>query len=387
MENFFFDLSLILVGAVLLSYLAVLLKQPIIIAYILCGVIIGPWGMGVIKHVEFIETISHLGITLLLFLAGLCLHPQKLIGLFKKTSLVTLVNCAASFAIAFAFAFVFRFNLIDSLCIGLALMFSSTILVVKLLPTTRLHREKMGAMCISILILEDLLAVAVLAFIRGFSLSGGTFLNFGLLAVKLIGLIGILVLLEQFVLRRIMAYVERIHETLFVLGLAWCFGIASISHHMGLFYETGAFLAGVILARHKIAFFISEKLKPLRDFFLVLFFFTLGAQFDIFQMRSMLIPAILLALIFIIVKPWLFKKFFIIIGESKDFSKESGIRLGQLSEFSLLIAILAFRSGHISAAASQLIQLVTILTFIISSYIVVLKYPTPIGPSAKLIRD
>ncbi len=387
MEGFIFDLSILLVGAALLSYVAVLLKQPIIIAYIICGVLIGPWGIGVVKNVEFIETISHLGITLLLFLAGLCLHPEKLFSLFKRTSLVTLANCIVSFFIAFLFSLIFRFSMLDSLCIGLALMFSSTILAVKLLPTTRLHHEHMGAVCIGVLILEDLLAVVVLVFIRCLNYPQGALVNFGFLLIRLCIFIAGLVLFEQFILRKIMRYVDRLHETLFILGLAWCFGIAAISSSMGLFLETGAFFAGVVLARQPISLFISEKLKPLRDFFLVLFFFTLGAKLDLLVLKNIMLPALLLAAIFILFKPWLFSFLFRMAGETPSFAKETGFRLGQLSEFALLIAILAFDLGHISGRASQLIQLVTIFTFIASSYLVVFRYPTPIGTSKKLIRD
>ncbi|MCK5013577.1 MAG: cation:proton antiporter [Candidatus Omnitrophica bacterium] len=387
MEDLVLDLSILLVGAAFLAYLAVILKQPIIIAYILCGILVGPWGFGLIRHVEFIETISHFGITLLLFLAGLCLHPQKLIGLFKKTSLVTLANCASSFIAAFLFSLLFRFSVVDSLCIALALMFSSTILVIKLLPTTKLHQKRMGAICISVLIMQDLLAIAVLAFIRCIGSPQGALISSSILLIKLCLFLVILVLFERYVLRKVMSHVERIHEVLFVLGLAWCFGVASISNQMGLFYETGAFFAGIVLARHKIAFFISEKLKPLRDFFLVLFFFALGANLNLFVMMNIFIPSIILALVFIMIKPWIFKKAFLWAGEGESFSHETGMRLGQLSEFSLLIALLAFELGHISNGASQLIQLTTILTFIVSSYLVVYKYPTPIGTSEELIRD
>ncbi len=387
MESFILDLSILLVGAAILSFFAVILKQPIVIAYILCGVIVGPWGVGWIEHVEFIEIISHLGITLLLFLAGLCLHPQKLIQLFKKTTLVTLTNCLFSFLISFLFALLFHFSIIDSLCIGLALMFSSTILVVKLLPTTALHHEKMGASCIGVLIIEDLLAIAVLAFMRCLGSPDGALFSFMILSIKLCVFIGALIALEYFIVRKIMAHVERLHEVLFVLGLAWCFGVASISNQMGLFYETGAFFAGVVMARHTVSRFIAEALKPLRDFFLVLFFFTLGAKLDLFIMKDIFVPALILAIIFILTKPWVFKKAFIWTGETKAFSKEAGIRLGQLSEFSLLVALLAFQLGHISNSATQLIQLVTIFTFILSSYIVVFNYPTPIGVSEKLKKD
>ena len=386
MEEFILDLSVLLVGSAVLSCLAVFLKQPIIIAYILCGVLAGPLGFGWIKHVEFIEIISHLGITLLLFLAGLCLHPQKLIELFKKTVLVTFANCLFSFIIAFIFSRLFRFSIVDSACIALALMFSSTILTVKLLPTTTLHQKRMGALCISVLILQDMLAVGVLALIRCLSAPQGVVISFFIINVKLCAFITVLVLIERYILRKIMARVDRIKEVLFVLGLAWCIGIATVSQNLGLFYETGAFFAGVVLARHKVALFISEELKPLRDFFLVLFFFSLGARLDLLVMKDVLVPALLLAIIFLFIKPLIFKIAFIKVGEEKTLSKEIGMRLGQLSEFSLLIALMAFELGHISKSASQFIQLVTILTFIASSYLVVFKYHTPIGATDKLIR-
>ncbi len=387
MDTFIYDLSILLVGATVLSFLAVMLKQPIIIAYILCGTIVGPWGFGLIKEVHFIETISHLGITLLLFLAGLCLHPQHLIRLFKKTSLIALANCVASFFLAFGFTYLFGFGLVNSIFIGLALMFSSTILVIKLLPTTRLHQSKMGAMCISILILQDLVAILVLAFLASKGLYQSVFLSFGVVILKIVIFVAILFLLEQFVIHKMLVATDRWHETIFLLGLAWCFGLASVSHHLGLLYETGAFFGGVVLARHPIALFISESLKPLRDFFLVLFFFVLGVQMDLFVMKGMLWMAVLLATAFIFFKAWVFKKMFVFEGEDEPFAKEAGTRLAQLSEFSLLIAVLALQLGHISLKASQFIQLVTIFTFIISSYLVVFKYPTPIGTTEKLIKD
>ena len=246
----------------------------------------------------------------------------------------------------------------------------------------------MGAVCISILILQDLVAVGVLAFIRTLGQNTSyAFSGFVVLIIKLLIFIAFLGLFEQYILRRIMMKVERIHELLFVSGLAWCFGVATAANKLGFSYETGAFIAGVLLARHPISFFISEKLKPLRDFFLVLFFVSLGAEFQIFNLKAIWLPALLLAVMFMFMKPWLFKKFFIMSGEKKEFANETGMRLGQLSEFSLLIAMLALDLNHISINASQFIQLVTIITFVISSYIIVQKYPTPIGTSEKLIRD
>lgn len=387
MDHFINELSILLMIAGLFSYLSVILRQPVIIAYIGAGILIGPWGLAWVENVNFIEGISHLGITLLLFLAGLTLQPSKLFEIFQKTTLVVLINSLVSFLIAFSIAMAFDFNVMESLCVGFAMMFSSTILVVKLIPTTRLHHARMGAVCIGVLILQDLMAVGVLAFIRCLGSSDNAFFEFLILNFRLAVLLGILFLFERFVIRKIMSQVERIHEVIFILGLSWCFGVAFISHEMGIFYETGAFFAGVVLARHKISLFIAEKLKSLRDFFLVLFFFTMGAKLDLFMMGDVLLPAILLCAFFTIVKPYVLKRSFIFTGEKNKFSSEAGYRLGQLSEFSLLIALLALEMNVIGSRASQLIQLSTIMTFIVSSYIVVFKYPTPIGIKEQMIKD
>lgn len=387
MERLIADLSVLVVGAAVLASLAVFLKQPIIIAYVVWGVLVGPWGLGWIKEVRFIENISHLGITLLLFLAGLNLHPQKLLQLFKKTTLVTFTNCVFSFLLASGVSYALGFHFTESLCIGLALMFSSTILVVKLLPTLELHHERMGAVCIGVLIMEDLLAIAVLVFLRCLTDPAHAIVHFAFVTMRLILFIVGLIVIEIFLLRRVMARVERLHEVLFILGLAWCFGIASISNHMGLFHESGAFFAGVVLARQPISRFIADRLRPLRDFFLVLFFFALGAKLNLYVLKDIFPSALVLALLFIVVKPLVFMRAFIWTKERAAFAKEAGIRLGQLSEFSILIAVLALDLKLIGPSAAYFIQLVTIFTFIISSYVVIYRYPTPIGTTERLIKD
>ncbi len=386
-ENFFSDLTVLIVFAAVLSYLAILLKQPVIIAYILCGIIAGPHGMGFIKGIDFLNSASRVGVTFLLFLAGITLHPRHLARLFTRTSLVTAASCLTSFVIAFCFSIIIGFNPINSLYIGLAMMFSSTIMVIKLLPTTKLHHGKIGALCIGLLILEDLIAIAILILMRG--LRAGQFVpvELGLLILRAAIFITILFLLEQFVIRKIMLQVDRFQETIFIIGIAWCLGLAVVASKIGLSYEIGAFFAGVALARHPISLFISEKLKPLRDFFLVIFFFVLGAQINIFQMAGILLPAFVLAAVFTLVKPVYLFQYLRLAKIEEGLAAEASKRMGLLSEFSLLIAITAFSLGQIAEKSAQFIALVTILTMIISSYRVVLTLPTPIGTKEKLIRD
>lgn len=385
MEQIFLDISIVVICAAALSWLAVLFKQPIIIAYLLCGIIVGPWGLSLVKGVEFVDAVSRIGVTLLLFLAGIVLHPRRLFGLFRQTMLVTLCSSLLLCLFAYLFALATGFDSQNSIFIGLSLMFSSTILVVKLLPTTTLHHKHMGAFCIAVLIAQDLIAISLLIVLS--SINHQSPIQMYLLPIKGMFLIGFAFLFEQFVLRKIMEFSDRYHETLYLLSLGWCLGMAMLAQRLGFSHEVGAFFAGLSLARSPIALFLSEELKVLRDFFLVFFFFVFGARLDIFTARKILFPAIILGVLLVFVKALLFNALFKYAGEIKSFSKEAGIRLGQASEFSLIIAIFAYQSGDISLKASQIIQIATIFTMIVSSYLTVFFYPTPLGTSEKLQQD
>jgi Kef-type K+ transport system membrane component KefB len=163
--------------------------------------------------------------------------------------------------------------------------------------------------------------------------------------------------------------------------------MAQLADMMGLSYEIGAFIAGVSLATNPIALFIAESFKPLRDFFLIMFFFSLGASFNITMLPEVIIPAAFIASIMLIFKPLVFARLLRQSGESSGLSNEVGVRLGQVSEFSLMIAVLALNAGAIGSRASYLIQATTLITFIVSSYIIMLNYPTPIAVSDRLRKD
>ena len=149
----------------------------------------------------------------------------------------------------------------------------------------------------------------------------------------------------------------------------------------------GAFIAGVAFASSPVALVVAENLKPLRDFFLILFFFSIGAQFDYLVTQDVLIAGVAIALLIVIVKPFVFKQGFQFIGENKKFSMELGSRLGQGSEFSLLVAYSALAGGLIDMRASYLIQMVVIITFVLSTYWVVYRYRTPISVTEKNRSD
>lgn len=383
-EQILHDITVVVVLGAVLAWCAHALRQPIILGYILCGVIAGPGGFALVSDVEFVDAAGKIGVTLLLFLAGVTLHPNQFYKLFRQTAWVTAGTGFASFAVAAVFVRLWGFGWGDSLLAGAALMYSSTILVIKLLPTTTLHQRHMGATCIAVLIAQDIVAVTLLLYIGP---GRGSALGLTLLPLKVALLLGGAFIFEQYILRKMMAHIDRIHEVLYLLSLGWCLGLAMLAHQVGLSIEMGAFVAGIALARSPLSFFLSEGLKPFRDFFLVLFFFVLGARLDLGMIRELLLPALLLGGALLVLKPWTFYKLFQWKGEAKPFAREAGLRLGQASEFSLIIAAYAAVEGAMTDGAAQLVQLTAIITMAVSSYIVVLRCPTPVASNKRLQRD
>ena len=387
-----FSLFLIFAGAATLATLALYARQALPVAYIALGLLIGPAGFALINDAETIRQMSTIGIIFLLFLLGLDLTPQQLWQMLRKATLITLISALLFSAAGAALAYGFGFSPIECLLIGAAMTFSSTIIGLKLLPTTALHHQRAGELIISILLLQDLLAIALLLLIGLAAVppspaDAGSALGVWLVPLALPLLIAAAFAFERLVLIRLIRRFNKIREYIFLTAIGWCLGLAEIAGLLGLSHEIGAFIAGVSLASSPIALYIADSLRPLRDFFLVLFFFSLGAGFDLQVLPQVWLPAVLLTLLMLLAKPWVFRWLLGWSGEAAKLSLEVGVRLGQISEFSLLIALLAFETGLIGARASSLVQTATLLSFIASTYYIVMNYPTPVAVSDKLRRD
>jgi Kef-type K+ transport system membrane component KefB len=382
-----FTIFLVFSGAALFATVALYARQSLLVAYIVLGALLGPSALGLVSDPELIRSISEFGIMFLLFLLGLNLQPQELWRMVSKTTQVTVLSSLAFFAVGFAVALVFGFAVGEALLVGGAATFSSTIVGLKLLPTTILHHQRTGEVIISILLLQDLLAIVLLLVVQGVSQGSMQLFDVAKLLLALPALIGFAWIAERYILIRLIRKFDKIQEYIFLMTIGWCLGMAELAGLLGLSAEIGAFIAGVVLASSPIALFIAESLKPLRDFFLVLFFFSLGAGFDIGVIDEVILPALVLAGALMLLKPPVFRYLLLRTGESEKRSHEVGYRLGQMSEFSLLLAVLAFENQAIGARASYLIQLSTLLTFLISSYLVVVRFPTPIAVKDELRRD
>lgn len=370
----FYTMFLIFGGAALLSTAVLYTRQSLLVAYILLGAFLGPWGLKIVPDLAALQQAGEIGIVFLLFLLGLHLQPQNLYHMLRKVTWVALVSSLIFALVAYAIGIWVGLTSMEALVLGAAMMFSSTIIGLKLLPTTILHHQHTGEVMISVLLMQDLIAIVILILIN--SVQGGTahaWHDVLRVMVTLPALILFAFLAERYVLIRLLAKFDRTQEYVFLLSIGWCLSLSILANKVGLSEDIGAFVAGVALASSPISLFIAESLKPLRDFFLVMFFFSVGATFNFAFAEQVLIPAVILALLVLLLKPLSFYFLLVNTGEKKDVAREVGVRLGQASEFSLLVASIAVSSKLISDIASNLIQATTIITFIVSSYVVVLR--------------
>ncbi len=386
-ESIVFQLFLVFAGAAVVATAALWARQALIVAYILLGMALGPSGLAVLTDTTVVGGIAEIGIMFLLFLLGLNLHPQQLISLFRSAFGVTVLTSVLFAAVGGVVAWLFGFSGWELAVIAAASMFSSTIIGLKLLPSSVLHHQRVGGIIISILLLQDIIAILCLLAIRALGLGDA---SVGQLLLFLIGLpllVAVSFVMQRWVLIPLLMRFDTIREYVFLLAIGWCLGLAELAEWMGLSAEIGAFIAGVAIAANPVSMFIAESLRPLRDFFLVLFFFALGAELDLAMMPQVWLAAAVLGGVMVLLKPLVFRLALGWSGEKAGEAREVGYRLGQISEFSLLISVLALSSGLIGERAAYVVQTATILTFLISPYLIVLQYPTPIGVKDSLRRD
>lgn len=378
---------LIFAGTAILSTMALFTRQSLLVAYIVLGAILGPWGLKLVTNSEVIKQTGDIGIIFLLFLLGLHLQPQNLFHSLRKMSLITVVSALIFFFIGFGTGYVFGYAPSACMVIGFAAMFSSTIIGIKLLPTTILHHQHTGELVVSILLLQDIIAIAIILAIEVIADRASSMRHLILILSAFPILLAVAYVFQRYILSKLLERFDQIHEYIFILSIGWCLCMAELSHTLGLSEEIGAFIAGVALASNPIAFYIAESLKPLRDFFLVIFFFTIGAGFNFDFLPQVILPALMLAGLILILKPVVFSWLLHRSGEVKSVSWEIGVRLGQMSEFSLLVIYMALETNLVSDLTTYMAEAAIIITFIVSCYWTVMRYPTPLAATDKLRRD
>ena len=369
MDSVFIQLAVILLAAFIVSYIVKSLNQPIIIGYIVAGILVSPFLVNLGASTEAIKIFSDLGISFLLFIVGLHLNPKVIREIGSSSVIIGTIQILSTFIITFLVSYyILGISVVTSIYYGIGLSFSSTIVLMKILSDKKQLDSLPGKISIGILILQDLVAIGVLMFIS--SVAGQAtdnplhlFLSGGVL-IFLFFLVG------YFVLPRIMGKIAKSQELLFLFSICWCFVLAAIFLYIGFSMEIGSLIAGMILSTSPYSTEISAKIRPLRDFFLIIFFIILGLQIKVENIGLILKQAIILTGIAIFLKPLILMFSSKLFSYSKRTNFIVGVNLGQVSEFSLIVLALGLAVGHVTQIELSTMILTLALTILLSSYFI-----------------
>jgi len=368
-ENVFSALSIIIVIASLMALLMRLVRQPLIIGYILTGVIVGPFAFHILKSASTIETFSNIGIALLLFIIGLGLNPKVIKEVGKIAGLVGTIEV---FVISIAGWFVGRLvglSFRQSVFLGVALSFSSTIIVLKLLSDKKEQNRLYGKITIGILIIQDVFAAIALLFVTSQGHNHNLSISsLGWLAFKGLSVTILLLLVGTKIIPKFHKFISSNSEFLFLFAIGWGFGCAALFQQIGFSLEIGALLAGFSLAGLPFVQEISSRLKPLRDFFIIVFFISLGSRLTLTGFGANLKLLILSCIVVIVLKPLLVMLTISFAGYTKQTSFKTAISLGQVSEFALVLILLGSTSGIIPKNVVNVITITALATIAWSAY-------------------
>ncbi len=366
----FLEISIIIVIATLIAGVTKLFKQPLIISYIITGVIVGPAFLNIINSKDVLGTFAHIGIALLLFTVGLSLNPK----IIKEVGLVSLVTglgqVVFTSVIGFFIAIFLGFSTITAIYIAVALTFSSTIIITKLLSDKGDMGSLYGKISIGFLLIQDIVVIFILMVASSISDDFSiTSLAVSVL-LKGVGLFVLIFILSAFFLPRLIKSVAKSQEFLLLFAVAWCLALAGLTYYLGFSIEIGALLAGVTLAISPYRFEISSKMKPLRDFFLVLFFIVLGSQIALENISQFMVPIIIFSIFILIGNPLIVMIIMGLLGYTKRNSFLAGLTVAQISEFSLIFVAMGVSLGHVTKDVLAFVTAIGIITIAGSTYLI-----------------
>ncbi|MBI2414770.1 cation:proton antiporter [candidate division WWE3 bacterium] len=369
--NIFFELSLIIIAATVIAGVMRFFKQPLIISYIITGLIISVFYYFSPTATTTLSTFSQMGVAILLFIEGLHLSPSETKEYGISSMKIGAWQMLITVTLGYILSQILGYPLIPSLYIAVALAFSSTIVTVKLLSDKHDLEKLYGRISVGILLLQDIVAATALIIATSFSTGQVTPIALLIPLGKGLALTILIFFISKKVLPLLDGLLGKSQEFLFMFSLAWGFGIGSLFSYFGLSIEIGALLAGVALSLSPYSSEISAKLRPLRDFFLVMFFITIGMQLNPQALSHVMLPLVVFSLFTILIKPSIIMFLMGASGYKKKTSFFSAMSLAQISEFSLILGVLGFKFGHIDSTVMSLLTLLAVITTGISSYLII----------------
>ena len=371
MHSIFSELSLVIAFAVGVSLVMRLIRQPLIIGHIITGLLAGPSFLHLIKSPETIQVFSDFGIALLLLIVGLGLNPRVIKEVGKIAGIIALTKITLTTLFGFLVSRLFGYSMVPSLFIGVSLSFSSTIIILKLLSDKKEQNRLYGKISIGFLLAEDLVATILLVVVSASGSGGVTAGDFASLAFKCIWLIITIWLVRVTFINHMGSIIAKSQEFLFLFAIGWALGIAALFQKAGFSLEIGALIAGVSLASLPYAQEISSRLKILRDFFIVLFFISLGSHLELHNVVHVLPRAGIFSLLVLVGNPVIVMTVMGLSGYTKKTSFKTGLLGTQVSEFSLILLLLANKLGHVSQEVLSLVTIAGLLTIAVSTYLII----------------
>ncbi len=379
MDSLFIEFSIILILAGVVSYLVSLLKQPSIIGYIITGLIIGPLGYYHLQNEDVFAGLAQIGITLLLFMVGMQLDIGQLKKIGKTALFVGLAQVSFTSILGYFVLRVLNFSSSTALYMAPTLAFASTIIVVKLLGEKKDLQSLYGKLVVGIFLTQDLVAILILISLSSLnSTSGGIYSSLPLWQSLIMALVRALILIltvwwmSAKVLPKVVKNIGHNDELMLVFSLAWALGLATFVAMplIGFSLEIGGFLAGLALGRSGVHYEIGGKIKPIRDFFIMIFFIVLGSEIYISNIGELVLPALALSAVILFATP-----LFVIImlgffGYKPRTSFLAGVTVAQISEFSLILVASGKELGKLGQNEVALITLVAMITISMSSYMI-----------------
>lgn len=367
------ELTSVIFLASILALILNRLKQPLILAYLLTGLLIGILGYNNLIEKDFLKVFSNLGVMFLLFLVGIEIN-YKALSIVSKTSIIVGV-AQVIFTSVFGYFInrILNFDIISSLYIAVALTFSSTVIIVKLLSDKKALNSLYGRISLGFLLVQDLIAILILIILNSFVGFQDNFSLFRLILMLVagFGLFFLMWLLSKNFLPRFFDYIARSEELLFLISLCWLFLIAFLVKKIGFSIEIAGFLAGVALSNSLEKYQIASRFNSLRDFFILIFFVILGSSIIFSDLSNVLLPIVILSLFVLIGNPLIVLIIMGLMGYRKRTSFFSGVTVAQISEFSLILIVLGNNLGHVSKEVVALVSMVGLITIGLSAYLII----------------
>jgi Kef-type K+ transport system membrane component KefB len=371
-EGSFVSVALILALAVAAGAIAKLLRQPVVVSFIIVGILAGPTAFNLVEGAEEIRLFAKFGIAILLFLVGLKLDFHMIRSTGKVALVAGLSQVAFTAAVGFGIAMLFGFEATTAFYIAVALTFSSTIIIIKLIGDKRELDTLYGRIAVGILIVQDILVVAAMVVIVtiGNPGEGSVVTDLVVTLASSAVFLGVVAFASKFVLEKVLDWISKSPELTLLFGVAWAIVLAAISILIGLSMEIGAFVAGVSLASTAYRESLGARMVSLRDVMLLFFFIELGASLTFADALGQLWPAIVLSVFVLVGKPLIVFAIMGWMGYRSITSFRTGVALAQISEFSLILIALGYSLGQVDSAVLSLVTLVAVFTITVSSYLI-----------------